>query len=57
MVTAKRATSDLGLYPTQLVVHAALGSLLLLVITGISVFKPWGKTPFGQRGKAPPSAA
>lgn len=49
-VTAAPAIGDLGIYPMQLVIHAALGSLLLVAITLISVFKPWGKTPLARRG-------
>jgi hypothetical protein len=30
-------------------VHAAGGILVLLVITTLSVFKPWGKTSYGLR--------
>ncbi len=33
----------------QLVVHAAGGMLVLLAITILSVFKPWGLTSYGQR--------
>jgi hypothetical protein len=34
---------------TQLLVHAVGGLLLLLAATVLSVFKPWGRTPYGQR--------
>lgn len=33
----------------QLVVHAAGGLLVLLAITALSVFKPWGMTSYGRR--------
>lgn len=33
----------------QLVVHPAGGLIVLLAITAISVFKPWGLTPFARR--------
>jgi hypothetical protein len=33
---------------TQLVVHAAGGLGVLIAITAISVFKPWGRTPFAR---------
>lgn len=33
---------------TQLVVHAAGGLVVLIAITALSVFKPWGRTRFGQ---------
>jgi hypothetical protein len=32
----------------QLVVHAAGGLLVLLTVTFLSVFKPWGRTPYGR---------
>lgn len=34
---------------TQLLVHSAGGLLVLLVITSLSVFKPWGLTRYGHR--------
>jgi len=33
----------------QLVVHAAGGLLVLLAVTALSVYKPWGMTPYGRR--------
>lgn len=33
---------------TQLLVHAAAGLCVLVVISGISIFKPWSRTPFGS---------
>ncbi|HEU4340776.1 MAG TPA: hypothetical protein VFU31_04335 [Candidatus Binatia bacterium] len=33
----------------QLVVHAAGGLLVLLAATTLSVYKPWGMTPYGRR--------
>jgi hypothetical protein len=33
----------------QLVVHAAGGLLVLLTVTALSVFKPWGMTAYGRR--------
>lgn len=32
----------------QLVAHAGGGLLVLLAITALSVFKPWGRTPYGR---------
>ncbi len=32
-----------------LLVHAAGGLIVLLAITGISIFKPWGLTPWARR--------
>jgi len=43
--------ADMGMLPTQLVVHAAGGTLVLLAITALSIFKPWGLTPLGQRAR------
>lgn len=36
----------------QLIVHAAGGLLVLLAVTALSVFKPWGMTPYGKRKAA-----
>ena len=33
----------------QLVIHAVGGLLVLLAATSLSVFKPWGRTPYGRR--------
>lgn len=33
----------------QLLVHAVGGLVVLLVVTALSVFKPWGRTPYGRR--------
>ena len=33
----------------QIIVHAAGGLLVLLTVTALSVFKPWGLTPYGKR--------
>jgi hypothetical protein len=33
----------------QLVVHAALGLVVLLAATALSVYKPWGRTKYGRR--------
>lgn len=43
------ASSDLREARISLIVHAAGGMAVLLVATGLSVFKPRGLTPFGQR--------
>lgn len=40
------ATPDVA--RVQLLVHAAGGLAVLLAITAMSVFKPWGRTRFGQ---------
>lgn len=44
----------------QLVVHAAGGLLVLLAATVLSIYKPWGMTPYGRRKqqeKSVPAAA
>ena len=41
--------ADLPQARMELAVHASGGLLVLLVITTLSVFKPWGKTRYGQR--------
>jgi hypothetical protein len=43
------ASSEGGMLPTQLVVHAGVGLMVLLTTTALSVYKPWGKTPYGLR--------
>ena len=40
---------DLHTVGIQLAVHATGGMLVLLVITALSVYKPWGLTRYGQR--------
>jgi hypothetical protein len=51
-----RIAADMALSQTdyralriQLVVHAAGGLAVLLAVTALSVFKPWGMTPYGKR--------
>jgi hypothetical protein len=41
------SSADFGLPRLQLVVHAGGGLLVLLTATALSVYKPWGRTPFG----------
>lgn len=41
--------ADLRTAGLQLVVHAAGGLLVLLVPAILSVYRPWGLTPYGQR--------
>jgi hypothetical protein len=43
------SSTDHGVLPIQLVVHAAGGVLVLLAATVLSVFKPWGMTSYGRR--------
>lgn len=57
-VAARRAASHVpvGLLATQLVIDALLAIAALLVITVISIYKPWGLTRYGQRQRDPASA-
>ena len=43
------SSADFRALRIQLVVHAAGGLLVLLAATTLSVYKPWGMTPYGQR--------
>jgi hypothetical protein len=43
------SSADLHAAAMPLVVHAAGGILVLLVVTILSVYKPWGLTPYGRR--------
>ncbi len=48
------AGGDVGAMRIQLVVHAAGGLLVLLVATALSVYKPWGRTAYGERMQRQP---
>ncbi len=41
--------TEAAMLPAQLVLHAAGGIVVLLVVVTLSVFKPWGRTPWGRR--------
>ena len=43
------SSADFGGLRVQLLVHAAGGLLVLLAVTGLSLFKPWGMTTYGRR--------
>jgi hypothetical protein len=43
------SSADFRALRIQLVVHAAGGLLVLLAATTLSVYKPWGLTPYGRR--------
>jgi hypothetical protein len=43
----RSSNADLRTAGTHLLVHTVGGLLVLLAITTISVFKPWGRTPYG----------
>ena len=40
---------EVGHLGTQLVADASFGLMALLAITTLSVYKPWGRTPYGER--------
>lgn len=50
--TAPGTLPEVGHLGTQLVSDAGLGLLVLLMITTLSVFKPWGRTRYGLRENA-----
>lgn len=41
--------ANMGHLPTQLLIHAGGGLLVLLTATTLSIYKPWGRTPYGRR--------
>ena len=43
------SSADFRALRIELVVHAAGGLLVLLAATTLSVYKPWGMTPYGRR--------
>ena len=51
--TAAGIVPSVGGLGTQLVGDAGLAILVLLMITVLSVYKPWGLTRYGRRKKAP----
>ena len=51
------ATGDFAELRIQLVVHAVGGLLVLLTITALSVYKPWGRIGGGGRGAGRVNAA
>jgi hypothetical protein len=55
--SAAGAMPDIGRLGTQLVGDAALAVLVLLSTTTLSVYKPWGLTPFGRRAQEPTRTA
>lgn len=56
-VAASLSGGDHRAMRIQLVVHAAGGLLVLLTTTVLSVYKPWGRTPYGRRKQAVAAAA
>jgi hypothetical protein len=47
--TASGTLPEVGRLGTQLVADASLAVLVLLVTTTLSIYKPWGRTRYGQR--------
>ena len=45
------SSADFRAQRIQLVVHAAGGLLVLLAATVLSIYKPWGMTPYGRRAQ------
>ena len=43
---------SVGADRAQLLVHSGGGLVVLLAATALSVYKPWGRTPYGQRRRA-----
>lgn len=58
-VDASLSGGDHRAMRTQLVIHAAGALLVLLTTTVLSIYKPWGKTPYGRRvtSRVAPSGA
>lgn len=48
-VEASLSGGDHRAMRTQLVVHAAGALVVLLTTTVLSIYKPWGRTPYGRR--------
>jgi hypothetical protein len=48
------ASGHLGDVQVQLAVAAGAGLLVLLAITTLGVYKPWGRTPYGRRKVSQP---
>jgi hypothetical protein len=51
------AADDLRQVRVQLVADAVLALVVLIVATTLSVYKPWGMTPYGKRGQQASMAA
>jgi hypothetical protein len=47
--TASLSSGEFGDLRVSLVVHAVGGFLLLLTATVLSIYKPWGLTPYGRK--------
>jgi hypothetical protein len=54
--TMTSPTADPGHVRIQMLVHAAGGLVVLVAITALSIYKPWGRTAYGRRtqGESPP---
>ena len=46
---ASAPRTTLGALPFQDLLHAVGGLAVLITVTALSVYKPWGKTPYGKR--------
>ena len=56
-ITARDPMADLDMLAVQLVANVAAFNIVFWMNTTISVFKPWGPTPSGERKLAPQAAA
>ena len=52
---AMSSNADPGIARTHLLVHAAGGLVVLLAITALSIYKPWGRTSYGRRKQNEPA--
>jgi hypothetical protein len=52
LTTEQLAAASAQQLKLHLLVHAAGGLMILLIATTLSIFKPWGKTPYGKRKAA-----
>lgn len=56
-VLAEKTLTALNHARIELVLHAGGGLLVLLAITAVSVFKPWGRTGFRRRNQRGPTGS
>lgn len=55
--TASGLMPEIGKVGVQLAAISAIALVLLLVVTALGIFKPWGKTSFGRKGGQSSEAA
>ncbi|HVV83374.1 MAG TPA: hypothetical protein VHE35_09855 [Kofleriaceae bacterium] len=54
---ARSSSADAGMVRVHLLVHAAGGLLVLIAVSVLSIYKPWGRTAYGRRKQAEAEAA